>query len=90
MPGVCRLSVDDLVAECQALYGLGILDLLRLLLLWALHILVGWTALIAAVLALPKAGETAVPKTNPFSDAPAKEAKPSKPSRPSNPFTPPE
>ncbi len=59
LPGGVFLGVAIL------LYGLGILDLLQLLLAWALHFLIGWLFLGASVLAGPR--QTGIPtKGNPF------------------------
>jgi hypothetical protein len=58
------------------LYGLGIADLLRLLVLWLAHFAVGWVYLIMSPFRLPPV--TAKPKANPFG-----RAKPASP----NPFT---
>jgi len=65
-----------LVCAGIVLYGLGIADLLRLLVLWLAHFAVGWVYLVMAPLRLPRV--TAKPTANPFG-----EAKPTAP----NPFT---
>jgi len=65
-----------LVCVGIVLYGLGIADLLRLLVLWLAHFVVGWVYLAMAPFRLPRV--TADPKANPFGGA--------KPASP-NPFT---
>jgi hypothetical protein len=93
LAGAWKLSGAALLAPALmltlgiVLYGLGMVDLLRLLLLWALHFPLGWGALIAAVLAVPRVSVVANEKKNPFGDAPA--GKPDAPKRPINPFSPP-
>ena len=93
LAGAWKLSGAALLAPALmltlgiVLYGLGMVDLLRLLLLWALHIPLGWAALIAAVLVVPRVSVVANEKKNPFGDAPA--GKPDAPKRPGNPFSPP-
>lgn len=44
-----------LVASGLVLYGMGIVDLLRLLLLWLIHFPVGWLFLVCTTLRLPRA-----------------------------------
>ena len=48
------------------LYGLGLVDLIRLLAAWPLHLLVGWVYLVAAPLKLPHKVLVPVPPANPF------------------------
>ncbi len=66
------------------LYGLGLVDLLRLLLLWVLHLPAGWIYLAGAVARVPKKPDAAQLRArNPFGDASAR----IKPARaPKNPF----
>lgn len=60
------------------LYGLGIIDLLRFLLLWSLHLVVGWIYVIASPLRLPRASDAKPIAGNPFGSG--------KPPVPPNPF----
>lgn len=55
-----------LVCAGIVLYGVGIADLLRLLVLWLAHFAVGWVYLVVAPFRLPRA--TAKPAANPFGD----------------------
>ena len=87
LSGAALLAPALMVTLGIVLYGLGMVDLLRLLLLWALHFPLGWAAIIAAVLAVPRVRVIANEKKNPFGDAPA--GKPADAKRPSNPFSPP-
>jgi hypothetical protein len=48
------------------LYGLGALDVVRLLFGTGLHFVCGWVYLIAAIFFLPRAGSAVLPKLNPF------------------------
>ncbi len=58
-------------------YGLGMLDLVRLAMAWALHFLIGWFFLVLGPLAVPREPEAASLKENPFA-TPAKEQPDSK------------
>ncbi len=58
-----------LVALGLVLYGLGVADLLRLLLIWLAHIPVGWVYLACSPFRLPRV--IAKSATNPFGDPPA-------------------
>jgi hypothetical protein len=60
------------------LYGLGLIDLLRFLLLWSLHLVVGWIYVIASPLRLPRASDAKPIAGNPFGSE--------KPPAPPNPF----
>ncbi len=61
------------------LYGLGILDLMRLLLAGALHVVVGWIFLCATILSRPRL-EGLPNKANPFTtNAPGSDAPPAAP-----------
>lgn len=62
------------------LYGLGIVDLLRFLWLFSLHLVAAWVYLVGSPLRLPRASD-AIPKVtrNPFGDE--------KPPGPANPFS---
>ena len=55
-----------LVCVGIVLYGVGVADLLRLLVLWLAHFVVGWVYLVLAPFRLPRA--TAKPAANPFGD----------------------
>ena len=61
------------------LYGLGIIDLLRFLLLFNSHIIVGWVYVMLSLLRLPRASDTRPITRNPFDSE--------KPAGPSNPFS---
>jgi hypothetical protein len=77
MPGALLLSA------AVFLYGVGVLDLIHLLVAVALHLVVGWIFFVIATIKLPKRELNIIPpKANPFSDAPAPE--PQKPK--ANPF----
>jgi hypothetical protein len=81
-----------LVAAGIVLYGLGVMDLIGFLVLWALHLIVGWVYLFVSPLCLPQASDaTAVaqpnpfnipepPSVNPFDNPGEKGASPSRPS----------
>ena len=56
-----------LVCAGIVLYGLGIADLLRLLVLWLAHFAIGWVYLVLAPFRLPPVAAKAAP--NPFGDA---------------------
>ena len=56
-----------LVCGGIVLYGLGIADLLRLLVLWLAHFVVGWVYLVAAPFRLPPVATKAA--SNPFGEA---------------------
>lgn len=55
-----------LAAAGIALYGLGVIDLVRFLLLFALHLMMGWVYLFLSPLCLPRASDEPPAKTNPF------------------------
>ena len=57
------------VTSAIVLYGLQVLDLVRLLIFWGLHLVIGWIYLVAAPFALPKIRSAATAKQNPFSGA---------------------
>jgi len=59
MPGALLLS------GVIVLYGWGALDLVRLAVGWAAHLVVGWVCLLLSVLSLPRR-QTVSAKTNPF------------------------
>ena len=61
------------------LYGLGIIDLLRFLLLFNSHIIVGWVYVMLSLLRLPRASDARPITRNPFDSE--------KPAGPSNPFS---
>lgn len=69
---------------CIVLYGLGLLPLIQFLILWSLHLLIGWCYLILAPLHLPRSGDVPAKVRNPFDDP---DAAPASPSKPANPFT---
>jgi hypothetical protein len=58
------------------LYGLGSIDLLQLLILWALHLMVGWVYLFVSPLRLPRASDAASGARNPFGGAKPARANP--------------
>jgi hypothetical protein len=60
MPGTLFLT------GAIVLYGLGALDLVRLSVIAALHIVIGWFYLIAGALCLPRHPEAPAMKANPF------------------------
>jgi hypothetical protein len=56
-----------LVAVGIVLYGLGLMDLIGFLVLWALHLFVGWAYLFVSPLHLPQTSDAiAVARPNPF------------------------
>jgi len=61
------------------LYGAGIITLLQFLLLWSLHLLVGWIYVVVSSLRLPRAGDAELIAANPFGSE--------KPPNPPNPFS---
>ena len=70
--GSCRLSAAALLPGAMfftaalALYGLGLIDLIRLLVAWPLHLMVGWCYLVAAPLTLSRKVLVPPPPANPF------------------------
>lgn len=78
--GAALLPGALLAAGTILLYGLGLVDLLRFLWLFSLHIIVGWVYALVSPLRLPRASD-ALPKTtrNPFGE--------DKPPGPANPFS---
>jgi len=66
------------------LYSLNAVDLLRLLLLWCLHLPLGWLYLYCGVLRLPVVGQAPGKKSNPFE---GQRAKRRRSERAANPFT---
>ena len=64
LAGAALLPGALLTSLGLVLYGLGVLDLLRLLCLWLAHIPVGWVYLVAAPFRLPRA--VAKPQADPF------------------------
>ena len=55
-----------LTAAGIVLYGLELIDLLQFLLLWTLHLLVGWVYLFVSPLRLPRASDAAAAPRDPF------------------------
>lgn len=55
-----------LTAAGIVLYGLELIDLLQFLILWALHLIVGWVYLLVSPLRLPRASDAAAAPRNPF------------------------
>lgn len=55
-----------LTAAGIVLYGLGLIDLLQFLFLWALHLMVGWVYLFVSPLRLPRASDGATVPRDPF------------------------
>jgi hypothetical protein len=62
MPGALFLTFG-IVA-----FSFGLMDLMQLGTLFILHFIIGWIYLFVSPLFLPRVGESAVPKTNPFTD----------------------
>ena len=67
-----------LAAGGIVLYGLGVIDLIRFLILWALHLVVGWVYLFFSPLRLPRASDARPPVHNPFGDGKPPPANPFK------------
>ena len=67
------------MARTILLYGLGLIALLQFLLLWSLHLVVGWIYVITSSLRLPRASDTKPSTSNPFGSE--------KPPAPPNPFS---
>jgi len=65
-----------LTAAGIVLYGLGTIDLVRFLLFWALHWIIGWIYLFVSPLCLPRAADAARTKANPFGAPERAEANP--------------
>jgi hypothetical protein len=55
-----------LVTAGLVLYGLGVIDLLRFLLLWGLHLMLGWVYLFISPLCLPRTADAVLASPNPF------------------------
>ena len=55
-----------LMAAGIVLYGLGLIDLVQFLILWALHFILGWVYLFVSPLRLPRASDAAPVRRNPF------------------------
>jgi hypothetical protein len=55
-----------LMAAGIVLYGLGLIDLVQLLILWALHLILGWVYLFVSPLRLPRTSDAAPAPRNPF------------------------
>ena len=64
------------------LYGLGVIDLPRFLILWVLHLVVGWVYLFVSLLRLPVAADAAKTSRDPFGSP--KAAKPNPFSQPAD------
>jgi hypothetical protein len=62
MPGALLMTI------AIALYGFGLLDPLRSLLVFALHVAVSWVYLLAAPFWLPRHPDAASARSNPFND----------------------
>jgi hypothetical protein len=90
LPGSWKLAAAALltpallVSAGLVFYAVNALDLLRLLLLWCLHLPLGWFYLYCAVLRLPVVVQATGRKSNPFGGA--KEKKPEGDAK-QNPFT---
>jgi hypothetical protein len=67
--GAALLPGALFLAGAVLLYGLGFLDLIRLLLAGAAHFLIGWAYLIGAALRLPVHPALSAEKSNPFAAA---------------------
>ena len=76
------LPAAMMVAGAIVLYGLGLISLLQFLILWVLHLVVGWVYLFASSLQLPSASDTANVPRNPF-ETELEDQK----GKPANPFT---
>jgi hypothetical protein len=63
----CLLPGALLVAGSIVLYGTGVIDLVRLVILWVLHLIVGWVFVFVSPLQLPRASDALAPvRKNPF------------------------
>ena len=71
-----------MAAGAIVLYGLGLISLVEFLILWALHLIVGWVYLFASPLQLPGASDAAHLPRNPF-ETELEDQK----GKPANPFT---
>jgi hypothetical protein len=65
-----------LSAAGMVFYGLGWIDLLQFLILWALHLMVGWVYLFVSPLRLPRAPDATPGARNPFGGAKPARANP--------------
>ena len=65
-----------LMAAGIVLYGLGLIDLVQLLILWALHLILGWVYLFVSPLRLPRASDAAPARRNPFGESKPADANP--------------
>jgi hypothetical protein len=65
-----------LAAAGIVLYGLGVIDLDRFVILWTLHLVVGWIYLFVAPLRLPRTGDAPLTTRNPFNSPRSARANP--------------
>jgi hypothetical protein len=65
-----------LASAAIVLYGLVLIDLLQFLILWVLHLPVGWVYLFASPLRLPRVSEAPLAQRNPFGKPGATDANP--------------
>lgn len=82
MSAAALLPAALMAAGAIVIYGLGLISLLQFLILWVLHLLVGWVYLFASPLQLPNASDVAQPARNPF-ETELEDRK----TKPANPFT---
>jgi len=68
------------------LYGLGVVDVVRFVLSWALHIVLGWVYVLLGTWATPKLSSSLGGKVNPFTGTAGAEESPK--DQPPNPFSP--
>jgi hypothetical protein len=71
LAGASLLPGALLAALGIVLYGLGLLNLLRFLLLWVMHLMVGWAYLFGSALALARVSAAVRATRNPFTDSSA-------------------
>ena len=57
-----------MAAGTIVLYGLGMIDLIGFLILWVLHLVMGWIYLFFSTLRLPRTSDARLPVRNPFGD----------------------
>jgi hypothetical protein len=91
LAGAALMPGALLMTAAIVLYGLGDLDVIQLIVVSALHFLLGWVYLILSALAAPKLDSGPGPKVNPFATAQAcsgNDAQKSSKTASANPFRP--
>jgi len=89
LAGAALIPGAFIMVAAIGLYGFGTIDVVRFVVTWALHIILGWALVIVGVLSTPKLESIPETKLNPFArpDHSLKSAKEPKEQSP-NPFSP--